>query len=52
MLIVGHGKRIMKRLNKGLESQFEIKALGQARQILGMNYISPKKIEEMLLGKT
>ena len=43
MLIVGHGKRIIKRLNKDLGSQFSMKALGPTQQILGMNYISPKK---------
>jgi len=43
MLIVGHGKSIIKRLKKGLGSQFSMKALGPTHQILGMNYISPKK---------
>ena len=43
MLIVGHGKSIIKRLNKGLGSQFSIKDLDPTQQILGMNYISPKK---------
>ena len=43
MLIVGHGNNIIKRLKKGLGSQFEMKALGPTQQILGMNYISPKK---------
>ena len=43
MLIVGHGRSIIKRLKKGLGSQFSMKALGPTQQILGMNYISPKK---------
>ena len=43
MLIVGHGKSIIKRLKKDLGSQFEMKALGPTQQILSMNYISPKK---------
>ena len=36
MLIVGHGKRIIKRLKKDLGSQFAMKALGPTQQILGM----------------
>ena len=43
MLIFGHGKIIIKRLKKGLGSQFSMKDLGPTQQILGMNYISPKK---------
>ena len=43
MLIVGHGKSIIKRLKKDLGIQFAMKALGPTQQILGMNYISPKK---------
>ena len=43
MLIVGHGKSIIKRLKKGFGIQFSMKALGPKQQILGMNYISPKK---------
>ena len=43
MLIFGHGKRIIKRLKKDLGSQFAMNDLGPTQQILGMNYISPKK---------
>ena len=43
MIIVGHGNNIIKRLKKGLGSQIAMKALGPTQQILGMNYISPKK---------
>ena len=43
MLIVGHGKNIIKRLNKGFGSQFSMNSLGPTQQILAMNYISPKK---------
>ena len=43
MRIVGHGKRIIKRFKKDLGSQFSMKDLGPTHQILGMNYISPKK---------
>ena len=43
MLIVGHGKSIIKMLKKGLRSQFSMKDLGPTQQILGMNYISPEK---------
>ena len=42
MVIVWHGKSIIKRLKKGLGSQFSVKALDPTQQILGMNYISPK----------
>ena len=42
MLIVGHGKSIIKRLKKGLGSQFSMKDLGPTQQILGINYISRK----------
>ena len=42
-LIVGNGKSIIKMLKKGLGIQIEMKALGPTKQILGMNYISPKK---------
>ena len=43
MLIVGQGKRIIKRLKKDLGSQIEMNFLGPTQKILGMNYISPKK---------
>ena len=43
MLIVGHGKSVIKRLKTGLGSKFAMKALGPTQQILSMNYISPKK---------
>ena len=43
MLIVDHGKSIIKRLKKGLGSQFAMKDLCSTQKILGMNYISPKK---------
>ena len=43
MLTIGHGKIIIKRLKEGLGSQFSMKDLGPTQQILGMNYISPKK---------
>ena len=43
MLIVGHGKSIVKRLKKGFGSQFSMKALGPTQKILGMNYISQKR---------
>ena len=39
MLIVGHGKRIIKRLKKDLGSQFSMKSLGPTKQILGMMII-------------
>ena len=39
MLIVGHGKRIIKWLNKDLGSQFVMKDLGPTQQILGMMII-------------
>ena len=42
MLIVGHGKRITKRLKNDLGIKFSMKDLGPTQQILGMNYISPK----------
>ena len=39
MVIVGHGKRIIKMLTKGLGSQFAMKDLGITQQILGMMII-------------
>ena len=36
MLIVGHGKSMIKRLRKDLGSQFEMKDLGGTQKILGM----------------
>ena len=44
MLIVGHGKNIIKRLKKGFGSQFSMSSLGPIKKIFGMNYISPKKV--------
>ena len=49
MLIVGQGKRIIKRLNKDLGSQFEMKDLGQAQQILGMRIIRDKKKKKVVV---
>ena len=43
MLIIGHGKSIIKGLKTDLGIQFAMKALGPTQQILGMNYISPEK---------
>ena len=51
MLIVGRGKSIIKRFKNGLGSQFAIKALGPTQQILGMNYISPKKYRRNVIWK-
>ena len=42
-VIVGHGKSMIKRLKKELGIQFAMKDLVPTQQILGMNYISPKK---------
>ena len=39
MLIVGHGKRIIKSLKKGLGIQFEFKDLVPRKKILGMRNI-------------
>ena len=39
MLIIGHGKRIIERLKKGLGNQFPLKDLGPTQKILGMMII-------------
>ena len=43
MLIVGHGKMMIKRLKIDLGIQFSMKDLGPTQQILDMNYITSKK---------
>ena len=47
MLIIGNGKRMIKRLKKDLGSQFSLKALGPTQQILGMMIIRDTRNEKL-----
>ena len=42
-VIVGHGKRMIKRLNKDLGSKFSMKALGPTQQILRIKIIGDRR---------
>ena len=49
MLVVGHDKSMINRLKKDLGSQFAMKDLGQAQQILGMRIIRDKKKKKVVV---
>jgi len=51
MLIVGHDKNMISRLKKDLGSQFAMKDLGPAQQILGMRIIRDRKKNKLWLSQ-
>ena len=50
MLVVGHDKSMINKLKKDLGSQFAMKDLGQAQQILGMRIIRDRKNRRLWLS--
>ena len=51
MLIVGHDKNMISKLKKDLGSQFAMKDLGPAQQILGMRIIRDRKKKRLWLSQ-
>ena len=51
MLIVGHDKNKINRLNKDLGSKFAMKDLGPAQQILGMQIMRDRKNKRLWLSQ-
>ena len=51
MLVVGHDKSMINMLKKDLGSQFAMKNLGQAQQILGIRIIRDRKRRKLWLSQ-